>query len=130
MRHALGDILYQTCITECALECEAGEFSAEAGERQVTFSWCSPDDDSNCSIYTPEFQLSCSPSFPSVLTALIHEQDSQTLPGFFPNTHYNCSVARDGRSLAITSFTTKEDCTYFAYAYCSFIFYTISQIPS
>ncbi|CAI8029143.1 hypothetical protein GBAR_LOCUS16568 [Geodia barretti] len=92
-------------------ECEADSFTAEAGERQVTFSWCPPDD-SNCTTHTLFFNISCypPPSSPSS-PLLISEPGTTTLDGFSPNTEYNCSIHT--QSHYTVSFTTKEDCKSF-----------------
>jgi hypothetical protein len=88
-------------------ECEADSFTAEAGERQVTFSWCPPDD-SNCTTHTLFFNISCypPPSSPSS-PLLISEPGTTTLDGFSPNTEYNCSIHT--QSHYTVNFTTKED---------------------
>ena len=92
-------------------ECEADSFTAEAGERQVTFSWCPPDD-SNCTTHTLFFNISCypPPSSPSS-PLLISEPGTTTVDGFSPNTEYNCSIHT--QSHYTVSFTTKEDCKSF-----------------
>ena len=94
--------------------CEADTFSAEAGERQVVFFWCPPNDDTSCTAPAPSFSLSCHPSSsPSSSLSLTSDVGTNTLTGFSPTTLYNCSVSVHNQILRNISFTTSEDCKFF-----------------
>lgn len=87
-------------------------FEAEAGEREVAFSWLAPLALDTEIVIT--YTLSCSPSPASLPQSL--NQTTLTVAGFSPNTSYSCSVyIVDKNGLGSgphndTTFETLEDC--------------------
>lgn len=87
-------------------------FEAEAGEREVVFSWLAPQALDTEIVIT--YTLSCSPSPSSLPQSL--PQTELTVAGFSPNTSYSCSVHivdRNGLGSGPhtdTTFETLEDC--------------------
>ena len=89
------------------------EFEAEAGQRQVVFTWSPPPATQHSGSIT-NYTLSCSPSPSSLPQSPSSQSGSLTATGFSPNTLYSCSLtANNNRGTgpqAMTSFTTLEDC--------------------
>ena len=86
-------------------------FAADAGERQVVFSWSPPPVTQRNGVIT-SYTLSCSPS-PSSLPQSPSLSGSLTVTGFSPDTSYSCSVVAtnskgSGPPVNIT-FTTQQD---------------------
>ena len=87
-------------------------FEADAGQRQVNFSWSSPPVSQQNGLIT-NYTLSCSPS-PSSLPLFPSQSGPLTVEGFSQYTSYSCSVvANNGVGSgppANINFTTQEDC--------------------
>ena len=89
------------------------EFEAEAGQRQVVFTW-SPPPATQYSGRITNYTLSCSSSPSSLPQSPSSQSGSLTVTGFSPNTPYSCSLTANNNrgtgSPTMTSFTTLEDC--------------------
>lgn len=87
-------------------------FHAEAGERQVIFSWFPPPLTKQNGVIT-SYTLSCVPS-PSTLPQSPFHSGSLTVTGFGPDTAYSCSLVATNRRgsgpAATTNFTTQPEC--------------------
>ena len=114
----LGGLLYQYNIQQnlillsslyAAPSAAPEMFAADAGERQVVFSWSPPLVTQQNGVIT-SYTLSCSPSLPQSPFL----SGSLTVTGFSPDTAYSCSVvatnSKGSGPPANITFTTQQDC--------------------
>ena len=89
-------------------------FVADAGQRQVTFSWSPP----HMTQLITSYNLSCSPS-PSSLPQSPSQAGPLTVAGFSPDSSYSCLVvatnSQGSGPPAHITFMTLQDCKYILY---------------